>query len=382
MKSTWIVCIFLSTAFLSRAQITINKDTSDLTFKGTRISPYSIEYDTTGKVEFSAYLDTYYAGFTDTSGAGGFQKFPTISPRKNQFGINIVQFGAKYQSRRFRGMATLFWGDTPKSAWSQEFNLIQEAHLGFRIAGKLWIDAGFFRTHFGLESIQPRENMTMSIATTTYFEPYYLSGAKLTWEQSSKWMFQVNGFNGFNNFIENNRSKAIGASVSHTPTNKFNITASTIFSSESPDEKPIQYRSYTNLIMVYKTTRWTIGMEGNYGFQTKTVLTDSSKTAHIFSSLLAVKYRITPKWAIYGRGEFFSDPNEILTGPVLNENHQLVGLDIAGATLGGEFKPIPNSYFRVEGRALSTAKNEHIFQYRNHPSNVRYEFIVGLGVWF
>lgn len=359
------------------------RDTTDITFTGTRINPYSLEYDTTGQITFSGYIDAYYGGYTDTSGLGGFQKFPTAAPRNNQFGLNIAQFGIKYQSRRFRGIATIFFGDTPISAWSPSFNMIQEANLGFRIKGNLWLDAGFFRTHIGLESIQPRENITMSFAATTYFEPYYLSGAKLTWERSSKWIFQLNAFNGFNNFVENNANKALGASVSYTPNKHVNITASTLLCDESPDGFPVnQTRTYTNVIAVYKTTHWTLGLEANYGAQTHSKLADSNATAQLFSTILAAKYRIAPEWAIYGRGEYFTDPDEILTGPVINENHELTGLDLAGATLGGEYKPIPNSYFRVEGRLLHAANNERIFFYNDQSSNLRYEIIVGIGLWF
>lgn len=382
----WLLAglILLSPGLNAHGQIKIVRDTTtDLTFTGTRVNPYSVEYDTTGKVVFSGYIDTYYAGYTDTLGPGGYAKFPTISPRNNQFGLNIVQLGARYQSNRFRGTFTLFFGDTPKSAWSPNFNFIQEAHLGFRIAGKLWLDAGFFRTHIGLESIQPRENITMSIATTTYFEPYYLSGAKLTWEHSARWTFQLNAFNGFNNFVENNANKALGASVVWTPNDRWNTTLSTIVCDESPDWYPRdQTRSYTNLITVFKSNRWTLGLEANYGVQSNSQLNDSTGTAMLFSAIAAARYRFTPRWAVYGRGEYFSDPDEVLTGPVINENHELTGLDIAGGTLGFEFRPIPNSFFRLEGRAIHAADTEKIFYYNQRSSNMRYEVIAGIGVWF
>jgi hypothetical protein len=101
----------------------------------------------------------------------------------------------------------------------------------------------------------------------------------------------------------------------------------------------------------------------------------------MFSSLIAAKYRFTPQLASYMRGELFHDPNEILTGPVLNENHATVGLEIAGITAGIEFKPIPNSFLRIECRALSNY-NQHIFQYNLAPSKIRSEINFGMGVWF
>jgi hypothetical protein len=358
-------------------------DTTDLTFTGTRISPYSQEYDSTGKVTLSGYIDTYYAYYTDTAGPNGFQKFPTSAPRSNQFGINMLQVSAKYQSERLRGVATVFFGDCPQSSWSTHLNLIQEANAGFRIAGKLWLDAGFFRTHIGLESIQPRENITTSFATTTYFEPYFLSGAKLTWQHSEKLTLQLNAFNGFNNFIETNANKALGFSTAYVPNARWSYTFSTIFCDESPDGSPRnQLRNYNNLVVVYKSPRVTVGLEGNFGWQQNTKLADSTATATMCSALLAVKYRFTHHWGIYGRAEFYTDPDEILTGPVQNADHTLTGLDILGFTGGLEYKPIPNAYLRAEYRFLQTKTSERIFYYQSASVNYRNELIVSLGVWF
>ncbi len=375
----FILCVF--SGFSLNAQI--KADTSDMIFSGTKLNPYSLEYDSTSKVSFSGYIDTYYSYYTDTVNANGYEKFPTTSPRNNSFGLNMLQFGAKYESEKFRGTATVFFGDCPSAAWSNVLNFIQEANVGFKVYKKLWLDAGFFRTHLGLESIQPRENMTLSLATTTYFEPYFLSGAKLTWHHSRKFTIQANVFNSFNQFIETNNNKVLGLSMAYTPNDALNISLSSIVSDESANNFPVsQNRSYTNLYVVYKKQRFILGFEANYGYQEHSKLSNPAKGASMYSSLLAFKYRFTAKFASYLRGEMYSDPDEILTGPVQNENHELVGLDLYGATFGLEYKPIPNSYFRVESSYLHTKSNERIFYYDKHSTNVRYEFRVGIGVWF
>lgn len=376
-----VALVFFILPVLLQAQI-IKKDTSDLTFTGTKLNPYQQEYDSTGVIKISGYIDTYYSYYTDTVGAGGFSKFPTSAPKNNQFGLNIIQVSAKYDSKRMRGVATLFYGDIPLCSWSSYLNLIQEANVGFRIYKKLWLDAGYFRTHIGLESIQPRENITSSVAMTTYFEPYFLSGAKLTWQHSDKWTFQINGFNGFSSFLETNKNKAFGASVAYTP-GKWSHTLNTIVSDEYPTTATQRhFRHYTNYIGIYRTNHLILGLEANFGYQQNSQLKDSTKTAFLFSGIAALKYRFTPKIALYGRAELFSDPNEILTGPIVNENHALVGLDLLGGTLGFEYKPIPNGFFRIESRLLRTKESEHIFYYNQRSTNERLEFIASIGVWF
>ena len=239
------------------------------------------------------------------------------------------------------------------------------------------------KEHRNQYMIQARENVTMSISTTNYYEPYFLSGAKLTWQQSKKLLVQVNAFNSFSQYLETNKNKVIGLSIVYNPTSKIAGVFTSMFCDETPNGKPQKHkRLYNNFCLTYKSKRWIVGLEANFGLQTNSVLADSTKTAFVFSNLLLAKYRITPQWAMYARGEIFSDPNEILTGPVENQNHEIVGLDAAGATCGIEFKPIPNSYLRVESRYLQTKKSESIFYYNNTPQNYRLEFIVGLGLWF
>ena len=380
--AVFISCFILQVVVAQRVKSHHHRDTLDLTFSGTKINPYQQEFDSTGKWQVNGYVDSYYSHYSDSSNSNGFQKFPTISPRNKQFGLNMIQLSAKYHSAKFRSTVTLFGGDSPKAAWSNEYNYIQEANLGFNLYKKLWLDMGFFRTHIGLESIQPRENITMSLATTTYFEPYYLSGAKLTWQQSERLTLQLNAFNSFNQFVETNKNKAIGFSMSFASSKNVSLSYSNILCDESSLAANLkQTRFYNNLCLMYKSTKWVLGIEGNYGLQTNSCLSDPSQTAIMFSSLIAGKYRISPELATYVRGELFHDPNEILTGPVLNENHAIVGLEIAGITAGFEFKPIPNSFVRIECRALSNY-NQHIFQYQQAASKIRTEFNFGMGVWF
>lgn len=380
MKNSILFILVLFPLCLT-AQI-IRKDTSDLTFTGTKLNPYQQEYDSTGKITVSGYIDTYCSYYTDTVGPGGFSKFPTSSPKNKQFGLNIIQISAKYNSERMRGVATIFYGDIPLCSWSTYLNLVQEANVGFRIYKKLWLDAGYFRTHIGLESIQPRENITTSIAMTTYFEPYFMSGAKLTWQQSDKWTFQLNAFNGFSTFLETNKNKAFGLSIGYNP-GKWSHTLSTIVCDEYPSNAPQSHlRHYTNYIGIYRSNHIVIGLEANFGYQQNSRLSDPSKTAYIFSGIAALKYRFTPNVAAYVRGELFSDPDEILTGPLENENHNLVGLDILGGTLGFEYKPIANGFFRLESRALRTKRDEEIFFYNNRSTNIRVELIASIGLWF
>jgi hypothetical protein len=112
-------------------------------------------------------------------------------------------------------------------------------------------------------------------------------------------------------------------------------------------------------------------------------LSDSNATAYMSSALIAAKYKMKKgRFALYGRGEIFEDSDEMLTGPVQNQNHALVGINLIGVTGGLEFKPIPNSYLRMEGRVLVTEQKEKIFYHNGTYANQRDEVILSMGVWF
>lgn len=384
MKHILFPILFLFAFGLTASAQVVKLDTSkkNLTFTGTQGIKIESE-DESAQLIITGYVSAYYAHYNDSVGQNSYEKFPTVSPYGDRFGLNLMQLGTSYSSEKVRGNFTLQWGDIPQSAWSPKYNFIQEANVGFKLAKKLWFDFGFFRTHIGLESIQPRENIASSLATTTYFEPYFLSGAKLTYQVSKKLALQLNAFNGFNTFVENNKNKAVGLSAYLQPTKNLSITINTITSDESPDSVNIsKQRLYNNIYLVYHSKRFDLGAEYNFGMQQHSNLSDSTKTAFMNSALVAVKYKQNEHLAVYYRQEVFLDPNEILTGPVVNSHHDLVGLDLFGETLGIEYKLVQNSYIRLEGRTIHSRPNENIFHVNGKTGNHREELMLTAGVWF
>lgn len=368
---------------LRHVQFVMGQANKDLTFSGTRITTREAAKGLPGTLTLDGYVSTYYAYYTDSIPIGSFEKFPTAAPYSDAISLNMALLGISFVSEKSRAKLNLHYGDIPQSAWSGTYNVIQEANAGLRLFPRLWLDAGFFRTHLGIESIQPRENMTSSISLVTYFEPYFLSGAKLTYTVSPKLHIQLNGFNNFNTFTENNRKKLVGLSAIYEPGEKFSLTFNTLYSDHAPADTNVSFRRvYNNLYCTYRLPRVTIGFEANFGVQEHAELASQGELSVMHDALLAVKYKIAEKLYVYGRADYVYDPDELLTGPVYNENHRLVGLEIMGFTGGFEIKPVENSYLRFESRYMQSTSGENLFYYHNHPSTIRLEYITSLGVWF
>lgn len=361
----------------------LKKGYEDLTFYYTQVFKNISDSQKLQGFKINGYVDVYYARYSDKLPVGSYQKFPTSAPVSNSMALNLAQFTMSYQAEKVRTVATLHTGDIAASAWSRQYNFIQEAYLGIKLHKILWVDAGFFRTHLGLESIQPRENIGSSIALTTYFEPYFLSGAKLTAYINKKVNIQAGVFNGFNTFVAINSKKAVSASLNYEITPKLIASLNLLYSDNAADSVLSQRRLYNNFYIAYKSKRLNIGFEANAGIQEHSGLFDSTKTATMFSTLLSVKYKSrNGRKALYARGEIFNDRNEILTGPVINANHQFVGIHASGLTAGLEYKPVTDSFIRLESRYLHLWHDESIFYTYGTYTNKRLEFILSMGVWF
>lgn len=354
-------------------KLLIGRDTN-FVFQNTKV----IEQIDTAEhphISVGGYISTYYAYYDDETMKGEFVQFPTICPRNNQFNLNMAMLSFEYKSQHLRSNLIFHYGDIPQSSWPAEFNLIQEANVGFRIYKKLWFDAGFFKTHVGIESFQPRENITSSMAILSFYEPYYLSGAKLTYEANSKLILQLNAFNGYNEYIDNNKDKMIGFSAVYRPITNLAFTYNALTCDETPDKAPIKKRRfYNNFYTTLTLDRLQIGLEANYGLQKNSLLKDSTKTASMFSSLIVGKYRVFPKFSVYAREEYFSDPDKILSG----DNN--IGKFIYGTTGGVEYHPFKNISMSLESRMLRS--DNLIFKQGKNMTNQRLEFIACIDLWF
>ncbi len=333
--------------------------------------------DSTSGFKISGYTDVYYARYSDSVGQGNYQKFPVISPRNNEIGLNIIQLTGQYTSEKIRAIVTLHYGDIPASAWSPQFNMIQEANAGIKLGKKVWLDAGFFKTHIGTEALLPKDNIASSLSIITTYEPWFQSGVKLTYLPNDKFLFCLHVLNGYNVFVDNNSRKSVGVSFLYTMNDKFNFGYYNLIGNELPDSvKGPHVRFLNNFVFNYQLTPKLKAQAGfDYIGQQNSGFIDKTKYASVYSAIVALKYQVVTKFGFYGRFEWFDDKEGFLSG-------QTNRYDPCGVTLGLEFKPTDNSYIRLEGRELIMNESEKIFRTDGQYTNIRYEGMINIGVWF
>lgn len=330
---------------------------------------------------FSGYIDAYGAYYTDSVGVSNYQKFPTVSPRSEEFGLNIAMIKANYSSDRIRGVLAFQYGDIPKSSWSETYNFIQEANAGFRIAKDLWLEGGFFRSHIGCEGLLPKENITSSIAIPTYYEPYYEAGFKLNYSPQENLVLNLFVLNGYNLYQDNNFKKSGGFLGTYSFNDNVSLSYANYFGDDTPESDSIPHFKFINNIFVnYQKNKFRLVGEVDFGFQENSLLSDLNESAWMESGILAVSYQAAKMFDVYLRGEIYNDPDGILSGVFTDQNNDTTGLKSWGITLGAQYKPTENSYIRLEGRSLNTADAQKIFRWDDENRNYRLECMINMGV--
>jgi hypothetical protein len=270
-------------------------------------------------------------------------------------------------------------GDIPATTWSSDFNMVQAANAGIKLADRLWLDGGFFATHLGTESFLPKENLLSSTAVATYNEPFYQAGFRLGYETSTRWRFELWELNGYNRFLDNNAAKSLGMLVAKDFSDKTTLSYSNILGNEQEPSNPVkQFRVYQNLYFTSASTHWNLILGGDLGLQSNT--RNGNEMATMYNALLTLRYKATEQFFITGRGEIFRDPEGFISGS-FDFPSQTKGLDVYGLTLGASYKPSEQSYLRLESRMLRELEAMPLF-INSSNSAARVEIMLTLGAFF
>ena len=325
----------------------------------------------------SGYTDVYIAYDNDKNLTP--RSYSSIAPYRDEFRLNIAQISAKYSNEKIRSTITVQYGDVPRINWPSDNQFIQEANIGFSPSKNIWIDAGYFLTHIGGEGIIPKYNYFQSLALTTYYEPFFQSGIKLSYA-GKKFYGALHLLNGFNVFSDNNKNKSVGVTLGYKPNDKIDFTLNNIIGNEQPYPSPGKTRAYNNLVIkFFPHKKVDVIFCGDVCYQEESKIKDTTEAATMFSAFASVKFHASKKFSVSVRGEIFRDENGFMSGRFLDTDTNLTGFKAFGITGGLEYNPTDNSYIRFETRYISADSKQKIF-YDN--SNSKIEIILSSGIEF
>ncbi|MBD2769440.1 porin [Hymenobacter sp. BT664] len=300
------------------------------------------------KPEFFGYVGVYY-GYDFNNPAGltrpGFIYSENLH---NQIAVNIALLGARYVGERARGTFAIQTGTYPDANYAAEpaiFKNIYEAWGGVRLAPKLWLDAGIFLSHIGLEGPISRDDLTLTRSIMADNSPYYEAGAKLTYDMGRKWLFSALAVNGWQVIRDRNQNEALGTQIQFRPTAKWLLNSSTFLGegANRPDSVGRQLRYFHDFYLTYDPSpKWKIAAAFDTGWEERAA--GHSGYDSWQGAALIVRRRLWARAGVVGRVEYFRDPAGVLAAT------RAGGLRTVGYSLGFDYNPIPRVILRGEAK--------------------------------
>ena len=296
----------------------------------------------------------------------------------NQISVNIALLGARYTSERLRGTFAIQTGTYPDANYTAEPGVVKniyEAWGGVRVAKYLWLDAGIFLSHIGLEGPISRDDLTLTRSIMADNSPYYEAGAKLTYDRGQKWLFSALVLNGWQVIRDRNQNKAVGTQIQFRPSSKWLLNSSTFVGEgyNQPDSVGRQLRYFHDLYVTYDPSpEWKVAAAFDAGIQGR------ARNAGGYDAwqggALIVRRRLWERAGVVGRVEYFYDPAAVLVST------RAGGLNTVGYSLGFDYLPVPRVILRAEAKQF-VDRNE-VFALNKVPRRTNAAVTALLGLTF
>ncbi|MFO1472564.1 MAG: porin [Turneriella sp.] len=300
------------------------------------------------------FVDTYYASSAYTPVSRDRQYLTQIA-RDREFNINLAHLDATVEEKRLRGrlavqfgtsVASNYQNETTTERYSNQLSVrnLQEAYVGYKLFDKLWLDAGVFFGHIGVESWISHSNWNYTRALMAENTPYYATGARLFFEATAKLNLQLLVLNGWQVITPTNRDKSLGTQVSYEFNSAFKIIHNAFAGNVAPDDTTTQYRFYSNLILQYSPLSFLqFAMSADVGAQ-KNAANNSYR--QWYTGALHARWLIDAHFATALRLEYFIDPDQVMVATATENGFQTGGLTV-------NFDYMPEEAYRLR------------FEYRN-----------------
>jgi hypothetical protein len=327
------------------------------------------------ELSVSGFVDTYYA--YDSNEPVGDRAFTTQAIRQNEFNLNLAYIALALEKSRTRGRLALQTGTSVYSNYAAErtqssplgsmLQHVQEAYAGVRLAENVWLDGGIFLSHIGLESFVSKENWNYTRSLGADYSPYYQSGIRLSYRKDPMWALSLHLLNGWQNILEANTEKALGIQVAYSPSSALSFTYNGFLGKES------ELRLFNNFIVKARLhERLSLAFSSDFGIQKQS---GNGQVAAWFVETLVLQSRLASEWAVGGRVEYFSDPQQAIA--LTNSPN---GFQTWGASVNVDWQPSQETLVRTEIRTL--ASKDALFPARNGTRTTTTQWVTSLALSF
>lgn len=299
-------------------------------------------------IRFSAFVDVYYAYDLGHPRDDERPQFLYQYDRHNEVDLNLGLVRADYEKDRVRAAFSLMEGTYAQANLMHEPELLRnvyEARVGMKVSRThdLWLDAGIFTSHIGMESAVAVDNWALTRSIIAENTPYYMSGAKLTWKPTARWELAAVLMNGWQRIRRvQNETPCIGTQVLFTPRKGVQLNWSTFGGSDTPDTLGY-YRVFNNFWFSHELEKWGYRCGADVGLQE-----NATGGWDMWGGALAVlRRKFGQQHAAVARAEYYADPDQVMITTTTPH-----GLTTVGYSLGVETTIAPEAVIRLEARTF------------------------------
>ena len=350
-------------------------------FSFGQAAPKDSLWQTTPKVEFSAYLDIFYAFDFQQPTSATRQPFLYNHNRHNELNLNNGIAKVALTHPKYRANIAFHAGTYVNDNYANEplsLKFINEANIGLSLNKKnnLWLDAGVLPSYIGFESAVSMDNQTLTRSILAENSPYFMTGARLSYQANAKFSAAILICNGWQRIarLAANSLPSFGSQISYTPSSNLAINWSTFVGTDSPDSARLM-RYFSNLYLQgtpNQKLKYTLGFD--FGAQqTQQQAQPNSQNMSLWLSPVAiVSYQFAPKYTAALRAEYYHDPNNAITQP---NNQQ--PLSCFSASFNLDYRPTTNIACRLEARYFQN-QDPIFFQKNNQLTNHNFILVASI----
>jgi hypothetical protein len=269
-------------------------------------------------ITWSGFVDAYYSK-NFNSPANSTNSLRNFDINENQLAFSLAELVIQKQASPvgFRmdldfgptndivqGVAP--YGTTPYNTLS----ILQQAYLTavLPVGSGLTVDVGKFVTHMGYEVIESKDNWNYSRSFMfAYAIPYYHTGVRASYTFSSTFSAAVHFVNGWNSYIDNNRSTSLGLMLNYALTPSTDIIFNGMDGFERPFNTPYGKRDVADFIVTQTVNDMlSLGLNADYGQES---LGPNGPLEIWKGAAIYGKCTINPKSSVALRAEVYSDPH-------------------------------------------------------------------------
>ncbi len=279
---------------------------------------YSQTKDSTAPLSITGLVDVNFnKNFNNpASHVNGYRNFDVY---ENQFNLNLAKITIQKTASPvgFRidlgfGQAMDLVNSDASLGTEKSLRNVEDAYLTavLPVGSGLTINAGKMVTHMGGEVIETLGNINYSRSILfAYAIPYYHLGVSANYAFSDQFNATLYLYNGWNNIVDNNKGKTLGAEISWTPTSSFTFIENYIGGPE--ENNSTNKRHVFDTIINYQATdALFVTLNADYGQEDL----GGGSLAVWKGAAVTGKYTISDVSAIAARVEDYYDQSGFTTG--------------------------------------------------------------------